>query len=212
MESFKAIIFDMDGVLLLSTPVHEYAYKEIFSKIGINNICYSRIAGMRTDESIKKVLKENRHQVSFETIAELAKEKTLLSNLLMKENTPIVPGCKEVLIDLKLKYKLALVSSASVMNIDLFLNASGSEELFEFVINGKEVKNAKPDPDIYLLALSKLKLQPEECLVIEDAVNGVVAAKNAGITVYGIPGTVPVNELEKAGANRIIKDIYDLLD
>jgi len=212
ISSIKAIIFDMDGVLLLSTPAHEYAYKKTLEEIGIGNILYSRFAGMRTDECIKIILKENSFNTSPEFVSTLAKRKSYLSNTYMKENVPLVPECKKILGILREKFRLALASSASVNNIELFLQASGCREFFEVIVDGMQVKEAKPDPDIYILTLMKLRLQPEECLVIEDAVNGVIAAKAAGMFVYGLPGVSTEDELKNAGTDAILSNIKDIVN
>lgn len=208
----KAIIFDMDGVLLLSTPAHEYAYKKTLEEIGIGNIQYSRFAGMRTDECMKIILKENGFSTSPEFVSTLAKRKSYLSNAYMKENVPLVPECKKILGILREKFILALASSASVNNVELFLQASGCREFFEVIIDGTQVKEAKPEPDIYRLTLMKLRLQPEECLVIEDAVNGIIAAKAAGMFVYGLPGVSTEDELKNAGADAILSTIKDIVN
>lgn len=208
----KAIIFDMDGVLLLSAPAHEYAYKKTLEDIGIRNFNYNRFAGMRTDESLKIILNENGINASPEHVNTLAKRKSFLSNIYMKNKVPLAPGCKQILAVLKENYRLALSSSASFENIKLFLHASRCEDIFETVVHGMQVKKAKPEPDIYLLTSMKMKLEPKECLVVEDAVNGVVAAKTAGMFVCGLSGIFTEEELKNAGANVVISDIKDILN
>ena len=212
MCSLKAIIFDMDGVLLLSDSVHDYAYRKTLEEVGVNDFCYSRFAGMRTDESIKIILQENNINVSSEMVSQLVKRKRYLSNKRLKENVPLASGCKQILNAFSSKFKLALVSSASVKNVELFLNASECMELFDVIVNGEDVKKAKPDPAIYLLALSRLKLQAKECLVVEDAVNGIVSAKAAGIAVCGIPGGASREDLLNAGADMVLENIKGLLE
>lgn len=212
IPSVKAIIFDMDGVLLLSTPAHEYAYKKTLEEIGIRNIQYNRFAGMRTDECIKIILEENGLSTPPEFVFALAKRKSFLSNTYMKEKVPLVPECKKILGILREKFRLALTSSASVNNVELFLEASGCREFFEVITNGAQVKEAKPKPDIYLLTLMRLRLQPKECLVIEDSVNGVIAARAAGMFAYGLPGVSTEDELKNAGADAILSSIKDIVN
>lgn len=212
MSLLKAIIFDMDGVLLLSTSVHEHAYKKSLQEVGITDICYNRFAGMRTDEAMKIILAEKNIKASSEMISRLTKRKRVLSSAMLKEDVPLVYGCKELLISLKRKFKLALVSSASVGTVDIFLDSSESRQLFDVIINGEDVTRAKPDSAIYLLSLSKLGLNAKECLVVEDALNGVISAKEAGIKVCGILGGESKENLLKAGASMVLENVNGLLD
>lgn len=207
MTLLKAIIFDMDGVLLLSDSAHDYAYKKSLKEIGVNDFVYNRFAGMRTDESMRIILKENNINDSDEMINKLVKRKRALSGARLKENVPLAPECKQILTNFRSKYKLALVSSASVNTVELFLEASGCRLLFDVIINGENVVNAKPDPEIYLSVLSKLGLAAKECLVVEDALSGVVSANGAGINVCGILGSSTKNELLDAGANMVIENV-----
>jgi HAD superfamily hydrolase (TIGR01509 family) len=207
----KAIIFDMDGVLMLSGGAHDVAYKHTLESVGIDNFDYRRFAGMRTDECFRIVLESNNIRPSNDLIQDLTKQKRLLANRFLVENTPIVPRCEIILTTLSQRHMLCLSSSASRKNIDLFLDASNCRRLFYSIVYSDEVKQAKPKPDIYQLSLTRLGLLPRDCLVIEDSVNGVLAAKAAGISVFAILGTDERDVLVAAGADQIMTDLIELI-
>jgi len=182
----KALIFDMDGVLFLSSGCHEKAYRETLAAIGITDFSYSSIAGMRTDEAMKKILLlygRNLDEAEVQTLAANKRKKVLE---LLAEGGEVAPGSAELLARLSRKYRLALASSASPQTVEFFFRKSGYADIFEFVLNGSSVISAKPDPEIYALAVQKLGLELDECVVIEDAVSGVQAACSAGIPVITI--------------------------
>ncbi len=208
---FKGIIFDMDGVLLDSSPLHDHAYREAFTGLPVRQFDYRSVAGMRTDEAVRAVLKENAIPFTEEQVASLASAKSLVARDLIARKNPIAPRCSEVLNALAAQHPLALASSASEATIDVFLTQNGLRAKFVSVLHGGDVHSAKPAPDIYRLACQRLRLSPSECLVIEDAVSGVQAAKAAGTAVWGITTTSTADQLTRAGADRIIAGLEDLL-
>jgi len=211
VEPVKGIVFDMDGVLLLSSPLHDRAYREAFASLPIREFDYRSIAGMRTDEAIRLVLRKNGIAYTEEQLHALAGAKTRIARDLIARDNPIAPHCIDVLNALARVYPLALASSASQATVDLFLSSNGLREKFRSVLHGGDVHRAKPAPDIYQLACSRLGLEPSECLVVEDAVSGVEAAKAAGTVVWGITTTSSPDELTRADADHIISSLEELL-
>jgi len=211
VRRFKGIIFDMDGVLLDSSPLHDHAYREAFAGLPIRQFEYRSVAGMRTDEAVRAVLKENGVAQTEEQIASIASTKSSIAREQIDRKNPIAPHCVDVLNALARVYPLALASSASEATINVFLTRNGLREKFAALLHGGDVHSAKPAPDIYQLACRELRLQPSECLVIEDAISGVQAAKAAGTAVWAITTTSSASELENAGADKIISDLQDLL-
>lgn len=183
LTTLKAVIFDMDGVLYLSDECHALAYASVFQEVGIENVDYRTIAGMRTDEAIRSVLERLHGSVDEETVQRLTHVKRERAAVLLKERARIAPGSAPLIRQLQKKYRLALVSSASSQSVDSFLERSGYADAFEFHLDGSQVVQAKPAPDCYRLALEKLGLRPDQCVVVEDSENGVRAARTAGIPV-----------------------------
>lgn len=182
----RAIIFDMDGVLFLSSNCHEKAFKETLADTGITDFSYSSIAGMRTDDAFKKIFVENEQTLHDNYLKKLVEKKRKKAQEFLVEESEVVTGSAELVSRLRKKYRLVLVSSASSQTVELFLKKSGYADVFEFFLDGSAVLNAKPAPEIYQLAVQKLGLMPEECVVIEDSVSGVRAALSAKIPTIAI--------------------------
>ena len=201
----------MDGVLIHSSPLHDRAYREALASLPIREFDYRWVAGMRTDEAIPLILKRNGIELTPDEVSSLATDKTRLARELISRNNPVAPHCVEVLTALSLVFPLALASSASEATVDLFLSRNELRGKFRSVLHGGDVHRAKPAPDIYLLACARINLEPSECLVVEDAVSGVEAAKSAGTPVWGITTTSSAAELKGAGADHIISGLRELL-
>ena len=105
-------------------------------------------------------------------------------------------------------YKLALASSSPRELIDIFLDKSQLHDIFDFVISGEEVKNSKPNPEIFLKCSQYFNIKPEECLVIEDSVTGVQAAKSANMKCIAIVTSHKKEELSKA--DLVLDDLSNL--
>ena len=210
ISNIRAIIFDMDGVLFLSGDSHERAFQEVLAGIGIAEFSYASIAGMRTDEALRQVILAQGLDVSRYDIAELVRIKRALSIRFLTENAKIAPGICTLLKKLSLQYRLALASSASPQTVKLFLQMSGCESVFDCCVDGSLVNDAKPSPEIYLLALQQLHMAPAECLVVEDALSGIQAAKDAGLRVIGLVGTESAATLLSAGVEAVLSDILEL--
>jgi beta-phosphoglucomutase len=210
-EELKGIIFDMDGVLLHSSPINECAFRDVLADLPIHTFEYTAVAGMRTDEALQTILMQNDIPHSGELIASLAAAKTRRAREKIARDNPVDPQCGAVLERLARKYLLALASSASEATVDLFVDRNAVRERFSCILNGSDVRGAKPAPDIYELACRRLGLPPSECLIVEDAVSGVRAGKSAGATVWGLASTCSANELKQAGADRVLDGLGDLV-
>ena len=210
-EALKGIIFDMDGVLLHSSPIHERAFRDALADLPVRTFEYSSVAGMRTDEALRTILSQNDIPQSGELISSLAAAKTRQAREAIARDNPVDPQCGAVLERLARKYALALASSASAATVDLFVDRNAVRERFSCILNGADVRCAKPAPDIYELACRRLGLPPSECLIVEDAANGVRAGKSAGATVWGLASTCSAYVLKQAGADRVLDNLGDLV-
>jgi HAD superfamily hydrolase (TIGR01509 family) len=208
----RGIVFDMDGVLLNSSPIHAAAYQDVLRGLAIKDFRYSRVAGMRSRDGIQAILEENNIHLPEEQIASLAQAKSKLALLRIAAENPVVPGAFAVLDALAGRTKLALASSASEAGVNAFLDRNDLRRFFQYVVHSGDVLSAKPAPEIFELAIERLGLMPAESLVVEDAVAGIQAAKAAGAVACGIPSTCSAEELARAGADLIIDQLEDLLE
>ena len=182
----QAVIFDMDGVLFESSDCHERGYKHALALRGITNFSYAAIAGMRTDEAIRKILLDHGKEATDEEVKQLVTEKRAQSLTLLRQYGVVAAGSKELIAVLRKKYRLALATSASRETLALFLEKCGYADAFEVVLEGSMVPQAKPAPDIYELSLKKLGLTASQCVVVEDSASGIIAAQAAHIPVIGL--------------------------
>ncbi|MBF0140407.1 MAG: HAD family phosphatase [Magnetococcales bacterium] len=179
----KGIIFDMDGVLWLSGPIHENAFTRVMAENRLPQVDYAHLAGRRTDQVFRQLLREHGGAASEEDVLRLTRLKQLYAMELLRRNPPLDPQCPGVIRALANRMQVALASSASREGVATFLQASGLEKVFSVVLSGDDVQNAKPDPEIYLLALQKMGLAANQVFVVEDSAHGVDAAIQAGIGV-----------------------------
>lgn len=195
----KAIIFDMDGVLVDSSPIHEKSFKEALREIE-SLFDYKEYAGMGTEQALRKFLSDDR-------VIHHLKGKKREKALSYMKSAKLYPYAKKLLMFLKNKgFKIALASSASPAGINEALNKDNLRDYFDIVLSGEDIKESKPSPEIYLKALEKLGVKAEEALVIEDAPNGIDAAKKAKIETIGVLHSYSEGEL--AAADFISPDMH----
>jgi beta-phosphoglucomutase len=206
------IVFDMDGVLLASSPIHEAAYRAALDGLPIREFQYARLAGLRTHDGIRAILAANGIELTEQRIDILAATKSRIALERILAENPVAPGARQVLRALSARHRLALASSASPACVNAFVDRNGMRSLFHCVLHVGDVAQAKPHPEIFQLAFRRLGLTAGNCLVVEDAVVGIQAAKAAGALACGIPSNCPADELERAGADLIIQRLEDLLE
>lgn len=185
----KAVIFDLDGVIVSTDDYHYRAWKSMADEEGIffDKTINERLRGVSRMESLEIVLEKKRREYTYEEKNQISEKKNSLYRELLKKLTPndILPGVMKVLENLKAdNIKIAIGSSSK--NTPMILEKIGLKYYFDAVADGREIKNSKPDPEVFLLAAKKLGLSPEECLVVEDADAGVKAALACGMKVVGV--------------------------
>jgi beta-phosphoglucomutase len=191
-----AFIFDMDGVLVDSTPLHTQAWLQYLEKQGVNaNGVLQRMHGKRNDEIVTDLMGPH---LSVEEIFEHGAAKERLYRELMKPvlEQYLVPGVREFL-EITRRVPRAVASNAEPANIEFVLNDARLHQHFRVVVDGHQVERPKPDPEIFLRAAELLGVPPGHCVVFEDSPGGVRAARDAGARVVGIETTLrPVPDVD----------------
>lgn len=182
----KAVIFDLDGLLVDSTPVQQEANRQFLAKYGKVHLPSTGREGMRIIDIIRDF--RDIYQLPG-TVESLYVERQTIFMELVKTHIELFDGAIPLLTKLKTKHlKLALATSASKQYIKtLFSKFPTLQSFFTLVITGDEVMRGKPYPDVYLKAVEELGVLPEDCVVLEDSFNGIAAAKRAGIQVICVP-------------------------
>ena len=197
-SSTKAVIWDMDGVIADTAPYHLKAWQEVFQKSGVNftEEDFKHSFGQRNDTIIGKILG---HEVSQEVINAISDEKETSFRRAIRQEIKALPGVTELMNALaEHGFGLALASAAPLENIRLLTEGLGIDKCFQSVISAEDVTEGKPSPQVFLLAAKKLRVEPEDCIVIEDAVAGVAAAKRAGMHCLAVTNTHPKTSLMEA--------------
>ncbi|HBJ1647633.1 HAD family phosphatase [Clostridium botulinum] len=211
----RAFIFDMDGVIIDSEPIHRQVHGEIMNTLGIN-ISKGELAlyAGATNEYIFTKLKE-RYGIK-KSVSELMDYKSkLIINKVKEESLEPINGIRELLNALrKNNIKIAIGSSSPRSLIEAVIDKFNLHSAFDCIVSGEEVERSKPYPDVYIEVSKKLGINPEKCIVVEDSHNGVQAAKSAGMKCIGFNNVNSGNQdLSKADVrvDTIRKiDIYNL--
>ncbi|MFW5787067.1 MAG: HAD family hydrolase [Bacillota bacterium] len=186
IKIIEAVIFDMDGVIIDSEPLHYEVNQEIFEelKINIDKKEYSRYIGVSNTEMWKDIIKRYKLNYSLKELVEIQKQKNLQHLKQGKLNT--VPGVNKLIKNLHNRnIKLALASSSPPELIETALKLFNLGKYFSVIESGENVKNGKPEPDIFLKTASLLNINKNNIIIIEDSHNGVLAANKAGIKCVG---------------------------
>jgi beta-phosphoglucomutase family hydrolase len=181
----RAVIFDMDGVIVESEHIHIEAEQQTMLKHGVHISAdeLHTYTGTTAEFMFTELIKNYRLNTTFERIFNEKEE--ILFKLLEKETRP-TKGVIELLKKLKRKgIKLAIASSSHRKLIEYILRRLDIEGLFDFVVSAEDIAHSKPNPEIFLKSAWGLKVKPAECLVVEDAKLGIEAAKSAGMKVIG---------------------------
>lgn len=193
----KAIIFDMDGVLIDSEPFIREAAIRMFAEHGLTVKAedFLPFTGAGEDRFIGGVAE----LYNFTLDPEKDKARTYeFYGEIVKGKLDPLPGAREFIAKARSKgLKLAVASAADRVKVNINLNEIGfSEDSFDAVITGSDVIRKKPDPEIFLAAAKRMGVEPSACLVVEDAVNGIKAARAAGMKCMGITTSFTPEELQ----------------
>lgn len=184
----RAVIFDMDGVIIDSEPAHVKFENQIFKSLGITVTDGDHMAYVGTTSHFmwETLRVKNNLSQSLEELVSNDRNKYLEYLKSDKNEIVLIEGVREFIKELHNKgVKLAIASSSPLDVIRIVVKRYELDEFFDELVTGDFVENSKPAPDIFLYAANKLGVRSEECIVIEDSCNGSKAAKNAGMKCVG---------------------------
>ena len=209
----SALIFDMDGVLVNSEKIWAGLEMEFLKQFvpQIPTEYNSKVIGKSLKDIYNMLLKDFPKIFLIEKSEFITEyEKFGLEKIYPK--TQLLPKMYEFLEKMSKKLPLALASSAQDSWVKTVVDTHQIRQFFKVIVCSKDVKEAKPNPEIFLLAAQKLNIKPEKCTVLEDSNNGVIAGKKAGMTVFGIRnGYNDEQNLSKADKIFNIKDLHTSL-
>ena len=205
MVEIRAFLFDMDGVIVDSNPMHRIAWEAYSRRHGVETTeaMQQRMYGKRNDEIVRDFIGE--HLTDEEVFAHGAAKEALYREMMAPRlSESLIPGVREFL-DRHCNLPKAVATNAEPANVEFVLQRAGLARYFNAVVDGQQVSNPKPHPDIYLKAADLLGVAPEFCLVFEDSHTGVQAGLAAGMRVVGISSTHD----DLAGVALLVPDFRD---
>jgi HAD superfamily hydrolase (TIGR01509 family) len=209
LKSPTALIFDMDGVLVDSEPLHKRAKERAFEEFGIvlPESVYDSYKGRPDATMMPEVL--TARGWAPDKIQKLARRKDEVFDEI-KHELAAVPGAVDFVLWAETRYKIALATSASPRNRETAFAVLGIGDRFHAMIDSTGHARPKPDPEVFLLAMQQLNVKADECWIIEDSVNGLRAAKAAGSLAIAITTTFDRETLSAAGADFVVDSFSEV--
>lgn len=191
--NIKAVIFDLDGVIVSTDECHYFAWKKMADEQGIyfDKQINNRLRGVSRMESLEIVLEKSQKIYTDEEKVHLAEQKNSYYVEYISKLTPdaILPGVMDNLESLKANgIKIAIGSSSK--NTPLILKQIGLENYFDAVSDGNNISKSKPDPEVFVKASQMLGINCENCMIVEDAVAGIIAGKACGMKTLSVNGAL----------------------
>lgn len=204
----KAIIFDMDGLLVDSEPVNYETNRLAFERYGIKISKEEFIKKwVLKGEGSKELIKNHNLKIPYDEFKKMKKE---LHIRLIRKKLRLKPHAKEILKKLKKRYKLALATHGHKHNVLEVLKKFKLSDYFDTVLTREDVKRRKPNPDIFLTAVKNLKVKPNECVVIEDSERGIKTAKRARMKCIAVPDEFSKEYNDFSKADLVVESLSEI--
>ena len=207
----ETVIFDWDGTLADTRQVIVISFQKALGEINckVSNEYIERRIGIGAAETFREILRSSKVLFDEKLIQRLIERKSQLE-IELASQVKLFAGAKELLEALNGKVKMGLASMNNRSVIIHMLKANDLEKYFEVVLTAESISQSKPDPEIFLKSASKLKSSPEKCVVVEDSVFGVKAAKSAKMSCIAVlTGVYSKQELESEKPDLIVKTLKD---
>jgi HAD superfamily hydrolase (TIGR01509 family) len=207
-DRYRAVVFDMDGLLLDTEVLWQRSEAELFRRHGVEYTSADALAVMGTSFDFTARYFAQRLGRAPEGGAALVDEMRQLMAAELRRQVEARPGAIELVERLRNRVPLALASNTSRDLVDTALETGGLTDAFDAIVTSDDVEHAKPAPDLYLLACERLGVDPSDALALEDTAPGIAAAKAAGLTCIAVPQFAGT---DVSAADRVIDSLEELL-
>jgi HAD superfamily hydrolase (TIGR01509 family) len=215
----RAVIFDCDGILVDTEPLHYRAFQEVLVPLGLGHDFASYLehfVGFDDRDAFIHAFKEGGLELTATTLERLMEAKAIVFSKLIRQGVPSFPGVVELVKELGDRgIPMAVASGALRHEVEAFIASLGLNGAFCAIVAADEVKKSKPDPETYLLAIERLRqipgsrpLDPMNCIAIEDTPAGIHSAKSAGLLAIAV--TNSFSETELGEADRVVGSLSEL--
>lgn len=213
----KAIIFDFDGIITDTEPMHMEAWLSVLEPLGISfgdEEYREHYLGITDHDLLESVSKIHKRHFTDAQMADLIEDKIKASMQLLEHDIPLMPAAQDIIPELARRYRIAICSGAMRCEIEYILRHLGWTNIFNPIMASDSVKKGKPDPEGYIRTIEELVdkgrdlILPEQILAVEDAPRGIAAAKAAGLRCIAINNIYDRGEL--GGADWIFDSLADI--
>jgi len=209
-DTLKAVIFDFDGIIVDTEPIHYQAFQEVLNPLGLGYPWDEYIElyiGFDDRDAFREVFRKASKELDEQLLDGLIKEKADVFERIVSAGVRPYPGAVELVRSLSGVIPVALCSGALSRDIGPILRQLSLSDAFDVVVTADDVRASKPDPESYLLAFSRLvmafpekNITPAECLAIEDTPSGIASALKAGLGVLAVTNSYPAEKLGDAAS------------
>ncbi|MGL6094370.1 MAG: HAD family hydrolase [Fimbriiglobus sp.] len=208
-----AVLWDVDGTLVDTAEHHFAAWERLADEIGhsFTRTDFAATFGMRNPEIVRQLFYPDATDDLCGKIGE--RKETLYRDAVRRDGTNLLPGVRELLDGFAAAgWRQAVGSSAPRGNLDLLLGVTDTAKFFGAIVSGDDVRHGKPNPEVFVSAAARLGVNPARCVVLEDAIAGVQAAKAGGMACVAVTfvGHHPAEKLTAAGANVVVGSLTEL--
>lgn len=217
----KALLFDFNGVIIDDEPIQMRAYQELLGAEGVelSDEDYAASHGMDDKTFVRAAYERRGKPLDDAKMNEIIDAKFVKWREIVGDNLPLFPGIGDFIEKMSHEFALGVVSMEKGEQIDYVLEKAGLLKHFSVIVSANEVSVCKPGPecyragfhdiDLFRISQGHLPMTHSECLVIEDTVPGIQAARNADLPALGVTNTVDADSLRAAGAGAIANDLRD---